>query len=203
MALKVKTLNDPNTGDQIAPRTLVEAIVDRDGVNLGSTLEGLDTNKASNADLDVVNKRISNLVANTGEQTEGNAELIDIRVGADGIQYETAGDAVRNQFSLLSSELKELGFRTGNLFNRETVTNGFIINNNGEEEEHKTHCYSDYIPVKAGQTYCISYGVSSPGGLYNENKEYIGKPYSSGGVLDYKSFHEGRKSRNSLVTSCF
>lgn len=41
--------------------------------------------------------RINNLVANSGTQTEGNAELIDIRVGADGVIYPTAGEAVRMQ----------------------------------------------------------------------------------------------------------
>lgn len=48
--------------------------------------------------IDVLASRVNNLTANTGESTENNAELIDIRVGEDGITYDTAGEAVRGQF---------------------------------------------------------------------------------------------------------
>ncbi len=46
--------------------------------------------------------RVNNLVSNSGEQTEGNEELIDIRVGSDGKTYETAGEAVREQINSCS-----------------------------------------------------------------------------------------------------
>ena len=40
--------------------------------------------------------------------TSGDAELIDIRVGADGVTYPTAGDAVRGQVTNLKSDLNWL-----------------------------------------------------------------------------------------------
>ena len=60
------------------------------------------------ADYDVLNARVNSLVANSGEQTEGNEELIDIRVGFDRTEYESAGEAVRGQARQLDDKIKEL-----------------------------------------------------------------------------------------------
>ena len=51
-----------------------------------------------------LNRRISNIIAD-GTQTEGNTELIDIRTGADGTVYQTAGDAVRGQIGALKDDI--------------------------------------------------------------------------------------------------
>ena len=47
-------------------------------------------------EIDVERKRIDNLL-NAGSY-DADSELLDIRVGADGKKYNTAGDAVREQF---------------------------------------------------------------------------------------------------------
>lgn len=44
----------------------------------------------------VARQRIDNLVANNNP-ADGNSELLDIRVGADGTKYDSAGEAVREQ----------------------------------------------------------------------------------------------------------
>ncbi len=65
-------------------------------------------------DLGVQTARIDNLLTQ-GTPTEGNAELIDIRVGADGTIYPTAGNAVRGQVSDLKSDYTELDGRIDDL----------------------------------------------------------------------------------------
>ena len=113
---------------QLFERTWVEAIKEgntnlevakaRGGhPNLDDRLNGLDakdtdlqnqinTNKTS---ITTAGSRIDNLIANAGNGTVPS-ELIDIRVAYDGKSYNTAGKAVREQFTKLSH-----GILTGNM----------------------------------------------------------------------------------------
>ena len=59
--------------------------------------------KADEADLEIERARISNLTANAGN-TDGNAELLDIRVGFDGVTYTTAGEATRALSNYMTEE---------------------------------------------------------------------------------------------------
>lgn len=74
------------------------------------------------------NARIDNLLV-TGTPTEGNAELIDIRMAADTVRYTTAGESVRNQVSpLITATKKEIEVQYGiNRFIADGVIN--IVNN--------------------------------------------------------------------------
>ena len=53
---------------------------------------------ATAEELAALKSRVDNIVAASGS-TDGNSELQDIRVGADGVIYPTAGEAVREQFN--------------------------------------------------------------------------------------------------------
>ena len=59
--------------------------------------------KANRDEVNTISGQIDNLIANAGD-TDGNAELLDIRVGWDGVVYPTAGDAVRSIQQFMTEE---------------------------------------------------------------------------------------------------
>lgn len=61
--------------------------------------------KASQADFNTLKARVDNITKIPAESTEGNAELLDIRVGADGKTYNTAGEAVRDYSTFLLDKI--------------------------------------------------------------------------------------------------
>ena len=58
-----------------------------------------------------------------------------------------------------------------NLFNKNTVTNKHIVDDNGNLISHDTGCVSDYISVKADTTYYINQNWN--GAFYDSNKNFI------------------------------
>lgn len=99
--------------------------------------------------------RINNLVANNNP-TEGNSELIDIRIGADGNEYSTAGEAVRKQISRAEFANTQLGVR---------FQKGYILSNGDIGPESETRLVS--YPILCNEGVEVEFL-----GEYNES-EYV------------------------------
>lgn len=119
-----------------------------------------DTNDA----LAVERARIDNIVALPEGSTQGDAELMDIRVGYNGATYSNAGDAVRGQVSDLNDDIETLDtavfYKSDNLFDYTKAKNnqlpnswsGATFNDLSTLSGWKT---SNLIEVEEGKKYCV------------------------------------------------
>lgn len=83
------------------------------------------------SDVDVLKARMDTFASLPDGSTAGDAELEDIRVGADGVTYASAGDAVRGQVSDLKTDFDNLSnvaelIKSENIFDKDTMAdNGY------------------------------------------------------------------------------
>lgn len=126
----------------------------------------LDT-KANNLDLEVQKVRIDNLITNNNP-TDGNSELIDIRVGRNGDVYTSAGEAVRNELDKLYNTTLSLDILSKNINNEDfLIDRTYIDKENGnlvkENKEHwvttfPINCSSmDFITISNYEIHDIRY----------------------------------------------
>ena len=76
-------------------------------------LENDLANRATRAEVAALSARMDTIVAN-GNKTDGNSELVDVRVGVDGTVYASAGAAVRGQLHRVANRLERVSYELPN-----------------------------------------------------------------------------------------
>ena len=134
-----------------------------------STSDLNNEESARKAEIAVERERINNLTSLPEGSTTGDAELMDIRVGADGVTYNSAGEAVRSQLNnkvnkdgigevkIQNCEFARLNGITSNILDTTFVVGQYIsINGSGQAVilgGSDKWALSDFINVDANTEY--------------------------------------------------
>lgn len=126
--------------------------------------------------LNVERKRIDNLAKLPSGSTAGDAELMDIRVGADGVTYPTAGDAVRKQLHIAANDQRLNGYNGSTTFASHAV---WIVGGmmSAQPTTHKNRimtqnilCFDRVITIKIAEGFRIGvHYVTSEGEFVSDS----------------------------------
>lgn len=89
--------------------------------------------------------RVDNLIANPASD---DAEIVDVRVGADSVVYESAGTAVRSQIGVIREQFTNSLSETDNALNPLLCKNNTALSTaEGKESTNSSHWITGLIPV--------------------------------------------------------
>lgn len=102
-AQTVNNIDNVNVSDT---KTYSNKKIEEKFTNVDAQFNTIEQKKADKTEVDIERKRLDNIIANNNN-TEGNSELVDVRIGADGTVYDCAGKSVREQFNTNNTKIQE------------------------------------------------------------------------------------------------
>lgn len=149
--------------------------------------------------------RIDQMTKLPDGSTTGDAELQDIRVGADGKTYETAGVAVREQVSSLNEDkAKYIGIFNGSFFNKKydlLYGSNWILGSisNGQTTDVKNRIRTEIIDISnMPNEFIVNVEDGYMWNFYDFDNIYAGLEWKNGGYFNWEQ-HETPKHVAFLV----
>ena len=108
-------------------------------------------------------------------------------ISSEEIGITQTGSDIQLDLTGKTGDLVVDSIRTKNMFNKESITKGYVISSTGAINSGSGYCYSEYIPVKPNTQYTISRTFSGATGAedlmrvayYQSNKTFIDRPNSA------------------------
>ena len=174
--IQVKLTNDIERSKEETKNIQAKLTNDIETINskMVDKTQQLENTKATKQEVEIERKRIDSLTSLSEGSTTGDAELIDGRIGADGVNYDNLGNAIRSQFTKLNEKIKcEFSIDYSN-----NIIKGKYISSTGKEVSLSEYNYVKMLNVHG--LYSITLKNVATGGsasvvAYNENKVLIGK----------------------------
>lgn len=173
-----------------AYKTEINARVEQQDTTIGGLNDAIATQSAN---ITTLTKRMDGFASLPDGSTAGDAELLDIRIGGNGVTYSSAGNAVRGQYNELKTTESTrynniapsaLGIvpamdATNLLTSDLEITTDFAVDRNGYEYGAVGYSLTDYIevtpPFYLGWYAGASRNTQAPPPIccYDENKNFI------------------------------
>lgn len=179
----------------------------------------LDT-KANKVDLKSLEARMDSFTSLPEGSTTGDAELIDARIGADGVTYNNIGEAIRTNDKIIDNKVsnlqKGLSYNLLNIDKQTTTLYGitftktidgyFIVNGTSTQEFWFDFGYTDLANIGNEQT--LSLGGSITNTIiygYFRSERSISSSYGSiysqnGGVKTFKKSQSSNVANTKCIT---
>ena len=143
--------------------------------------------KAKQSDLEVERARIDSFTRLSEGSTTGDAELIDARIGSDGVNYNNLGSAIRTQLNNINNNIENI-IGCDIEYNYSYTEGGYINNTNGDVVTYDNWKYTDFIVIdnnikslKVSTTLKGSYSYNA---FYDENKNFISNFKVDSSIVD-------------------
>lgn len=131
---KITDLQNTTKASLDSQNTKIDSFKSEVNTNLSNQNTSINqTTSAQNSKIATLESRMNTFTSLSEGSTTGDAELKDIRVGANGVTYPNAGDAVRGQYSQLKEDLVNLQTRK-DLVSK--TMNGYVLNTAGQVVEN-------------------------------------------------------------------
>ena len=148
----------------------ISEIIETEDITVEKLLNDLEATKAeissqvketaTKAEVDVERKRIDAFISLPEGSTTGDAELIDARIGANGVTYNNLGTAIRKQINAITSDVSSSSTLTINDSFTQGVISVDISGFKGQVVEFIISCDNSILADNFG----IQIGITKPDG---------------------------------------